>query len=164
LMDTVPIMPRSLIRLLACLILCLGIAGVAGLVTAPQIGTWYAGLAKPAWTPPRIAFPVVWTILYVLIAITLWRLWDRVPPSPARGQALAFFFVQLALNAVWSPVFFLWHAIEAGLVVIVLLVVAVLGTILTAGRVDRFAAWLLLPYLLWVAYATTLNAGILAMN
>jgi translocator protein len=157
-------MARSILRLLGCLILCLGIAGVAGLVTAPQIGTWYAGLAKPAWTPPRIAFPIVWTILYVFLAVTLWRLWDRVPPSPARSQALTFFLVQLALNASWSPIFFFWHAIAAGLVVIVLLAVAVLGAVLTAGRVDRLSAWLLLPYLVWIAYATTLNAGILAMN
>jgi tryptophan-rich sensory protein len=157
-------MMRSIVRLLACLLLCLGIAGVAGLVTAPEIGTWYAGLDKPAWTPPRLAFPIVWTVLYVLIAVTLWRLWDRCAPSPARRQALAFFFAQLVLNAVWSPVFFGLHAIEAGLAIIVALVITLLGAVLTCARVDRLSAGLLLPYLAWVAYATTLNAGILAMN
>jgi tryptophan-rich sensory protein len=145
-------------------VLCLGIAGVAGLVTAPEIGTWYAGLDKPSWTPPRQAFPVVWTILYAMIAVTLWRLWDRTAPSPARRQALALFFIQLALNAAWSPVFFGLHAVKAGLVIIVALVITLFGTVLACARADRVSAWLLLPYLVWVAYATTLNAGILAMN
>jgi tryptophan-rich sensory protein len=94
----------------------------------------------------------------------LWRLWDRAAPSPQRRQALVFFSVQLALNAAWSPVFFGLHAIDAGLAVIVVLVVALFGTVVTSARVDRLSAILLLPYLLWVVYATTLNAGILAMN
>lgn len=157
-------MSPSIVRLVACLALVLVVAALAGLVTEPEIATWYADLAKPSWTPPRVAFPVAWTLLYVLMAVALWRLWDRAPPSPQRRQALAFYFVQLALNAAWSPVFFGLHAIDAGLAVIVALVVALFGTVVTSARVDRPAAILLLPYLAWVVYATTLNAGILAMN
>ncbi|MDR3468713.1 MAG: tryptophan-rich sensory protein [Xanthobacteraceae bacterium] len=157
-------MSRSIVRLLACLALVFVIAALAGLVTAPEIATWYADLAKPSWTPPRVVFPVAWTLLYGLMAVALWRLWDRAAPSPQRRQALAFFLVQLALNAAWSPVFFGLHAIDAGLAVIVVLVVALFGTVVTSARVDRLSAILLLPYLLWVVYATTLNAGILAMN
>ena len=157
-------MLRSIGRLVLCLVLCMGIGALAGVVTMPEIDTWYAGLAKPSWTPPRIAFPIVWTVLYVLIAVALWRLWDRTVSSPERRDALAFFFVQLALNAAWSPVFFGLHAITVALAIIIALVVTILGAIVTGGRVDRVVPWLLLPYFAWVAYATTLNAGILAMN
>ena len=157
-------MTRSIVRLLACFALCLAIAVLAGIVTEPEIPTWYAELEKPSWTAPAAAFPVAWTILYILIAVALWRLWDRTAPSPERDHVLWFFFAQLVLNAAWSPVFFGLHAIEAALVVIVALVITLLGTVLTAMRVDRMSAVLLLPYLAWAAYATTLNAGILALN
>jgi len=156
-------MSRSIVRLLLCLALCFAIAVLAAVTTKPEIATWYAELDKPSWTPPDAVFPVVWTILYVLVALALWRLWDHAP-SPARSQALTFFFVQLALNALWSPVFFGLHAVEAALAIIVALVIALFGTVLTGARVDRIAALLLVPYLAWVAIATTLNAGILAMN
>lgn len=157
-------MLRSIGRLLLCLLLCVGIGALAGVVTMPEMQDWYAGLAQPSWTPPRDVFPVVWTILYVLMAFALWRLWDRTAPSPARRQALIFFAIQLVLNAVWSPIFFGAHGIQTALAVIVVLVVAIIGTIFTSAHVDRLAAWLLVPYLIWVAYATTLNAGIVAMN
>lgn len=156
-------MSRSIVRLLMCLALCCAIAALASVVTTPEIPTWYAELDKPSWTPPDWAFPVAWSILYVLIAVALWRLWEQ-PSSPARGHALGFFLVQLALNAAWSPVFFALHAIEAALVVIVALVIALAGTVVTSARVDRLAALLLLPYLAWAAYAATVNAGVLAMN
>lgn len=157
-------MLRSMGRLLLCLLLCVGIGATAGVVTMPEVNSWYPTLAKPSWTPPRVAFPIAWTVLYVLMAIALWRLWDRTKPSPERREALLFFFVQLALNAAWSPVFFGFHGINLALGIIIALVVAIIGTIVTSGRVDRPAAWLLLPYLAWVSYATTLNAGIVAMN
>ncbi|MBR1222966.1 tryptophan-rich sensory protein [Bradyrhizobium sp. U87765 SZCCT0131] len=155
---------KSLERLLACLVLCAGIGAFAGWVTQPQIEGWYIGLAKPSWTPPRYLFPIAWAVLYVMMALSLWRLWDRTIPSPARREALIFFFVQLALNALWSPVFFGWHNLHAALAIIIALVVTIIGTIFTSARVDRAAAWLLLPYLVWVSYATALNAGIVAMN
>jgi translocator protein len=157
-------MLRSIGRLVLCLLLCVGIGYIASVVTLPEINGWYSSLAKPSWTPPRSVFPIVWSILYALMALSLWRLWDRTVPSPARREALFFFFIQLALNAVWSPVFFGWHGLQTALVIIVALVVAIIGTIFTSARVDRAAALLLLPYFVWVAYATTLTAGIVAMN
>ena len=155
---------KSAGRLLGCLLLCLGVGFIESVYTRPEIPTWYAGLVKPFWTPPPIAFPIVWTVLYVLMAITLWRLWDTATPSPARRQAVGFFLVQLALNAIWSPVFFGWHGIRIALAVILLLLVSIVATIAVSLQVDRIAAWLLLPYALWVAYATTINAGVVALN
>jgi translocator protein len=154
----------SIGRLALCLLLCLGVGVLGSLATRSEIPTWYAGLNKPAWTPPPLVFPIAWTLLYILMAASLWRLWDRVSPSAARTTAIVWFLVQLALNALWSPVFFGWHGIQTGLAVILGLLIAIAVTMLTASRVDRPAAWLLAPYLVWVAYATTINAGVVAMN
>jgi tryptophan-rich sensory protein len=99
-----------------------------------------------------------------MMAIAFWRLWDRVVPSPKRAQAMILFAIQLVLNAAWSPVFFGWHGIRTGLVIILLMVIAIAATIKFAARVDRIAAWLLVPYLCWVLYASTINAGVVALN
>lgn len=155
---------KSLGRLVLCLLLCLGIGLLESAVTRPEIATWYAALAKPSWTPPPFVFPIAWTILYVLMAVSLWRLWDRAAPSAARRSAITWFLIQLALNAAWSPVFFGWHATRAALVVIVALFFAIVMTMIAASRADKPASWLLAPYLAWIAYATTLNAGVVAMN
>ena len=144
--------------------LCLGVGLLESVVTRPEIATWYAALAKPPWTPPPFVFPIAWTILYVLMAVSLWRLWDRAAPSAARRSAITWFLIQLALNAAWSPVFFGWHATRAALVVIVALFFAIVMTMIATSRADKPASWLLAPYLAWVAYATTLNAGVVAMN
>lgn len=155
---------RRWLRLTLCLLLCLGVGYAGSLSTAPEIPTWYAGLRKPAWTPPAWVFPVVWTTLYALMAVALWRLWDRAQQGSARTVALTAFGVQLALNAAWSPVFFAWHAVGIALAIIIALWCAILVTIRLAARVDRDAARLLWPYAAWVTYAITLNAGVAAMN
>ncbi|WP_371424588.1 TspO/MBR family protein [Tardiphaga sp.] len=155
---------RSIGRLLLCLAICLGIGVVGSLSTKPEIAGWYAGLAKPFWTPPPLVFPIAWTALYILMAIAFWRLWDRTAPSMGRSRAMTLFGVQLVLNAAWSPVFFGWHGIRTGLVIIALMVVAIAATIFSASRVDRIAGWLLVPYLCWVLYASTINAGVVALN
>jgi benzodiazapine receptor len=155
---------KSAGRLVLCLLLCLGIGLLGSLVTRPEIPVWYAALSKPWWTPAPFVFPVAWTILYVLMAISLWRLWDRAPLSPARASAITWFMVQLALNAAWSPVFFGWHGTRTALGIIIALLIAIILTMIASSRADKPAAWLLAPYLLWVIYATTLNAGIVAMN
>ena len=155
----------SLLRLAACFALCFAVAAVGATVTRPEIPTWYATLAKPSWTPPTWVFPVTWNVLYGLMAISLWRLWEAArADTVGAGRAMGLFFVQLALNAVWSPVFFGLHAIIAGLAVIVTLAIVLTTTIPMAYRVDRSAAWLLVPYLAWILYATSLNAGIVLLN
>lgn len=154
----------SRLRLLGCLLLVAVIGSVGGAVTGPAIPAWYAGLEKPAWTPPNQVFPIAWTLLYIMMAVALWRLWDKAPASGSRTLSLGLFLGQLALNAVWSPVFFGLRAIEAGLFIIVALVAVLALAVWAAFRVDRLAGWLLVPYLAWVCYATTLNAGIAALN
>jgi tryptophan-rich sensory protein len=155
---------KSIARLGLSLLLCLSVGTIEGLVTRPEIPTWYAGLIKPSWTPPPLLFPIAWTVLYILMAVSFWRLWDLPNRSAARTTAMIWFGVQLALNALWSPAFFGWHGTKTALVIIVGLLLAIAATMHAASRADRLAAWLLAPYLLWVAYATTINIGVVAMN
>src|SRR5206468_2863917 len=100
---------KSLVRLAASLVICLGVGIVGSIVTRPEIPTWYASLVKPPWTPPSVVFPIVWTTLYIFMAVSFWRLWETEGRSRSRRMAMALFMVQLALNAAWSPVFFGLH-------------------------------------------------------
>src|SRR4051812_24982428 len=95
---------KSLVRLAASMLTCLSVGIVGSLVTRREIPTWYASLVMPSWTPPPVLFPIVWTILYILMAISLWRLWETGERAADRSKAVLWFFIQLALNAAWSPV------------------------------------------------------------
>jgi tryptophan-rich sensory protein len=136
------------------------VSGIGGLFTAPSIGTWYATIRKPTWTPPGWLFGPVWTLLYAMMAVSAWIVWRKV----GFGTALVVFAIQLALNGIWSPVFFGAHAIGGGLVVIVALWCAIAATILVFWPVSVLAAMLLLPYIAWVSFATALNAAIWRLN
>ena len=129
-----------------------------GFFTAP--GPWYEALAKPSFNPPNWLFGPVWTVLYVLIAIAGWRIWQHERP----GKAMKLWWLQLALNFLWSPVFFALHQIGLALVVILALLVAILAFIAIAWKLDRLAAWLFVPYAAWVAFASLLNASIWMLN
>jgi benzodiazapine receptor len=113
---------------------------------------------------PELGVPVVWNILYSMMGVSLWLLWDRFDDPIATRKAIALFFVQLALNFSWSPVFFWLHRPVEALFIIALLAVTIAGTIAFALKAQRTAGLLFVPYLAWVAYATTLNAGIVALN
>ncbi len=154
---------RSVVRLIVSLLMCLGVGVLESFVTRPEIPTWYASLTKPSWTPLPVVFPIAWTALYILMAVSFWRLWETEPRSAARSKAMVWFLVQLALNGVVA-VFYGWHDTKTALVIIGALLIAIGATIVFASRVDRVAAWLLAPYLAWVAYATTINAGVVVLN
>jgi tryptophan-rich sensory protein len=141
-------------------LLCEAVGWIAGLVTETAIGDWYQHLAKPAWTPPDIVFPVTWTILYALMGVAA----GLVAQRPRSGPAIGLFLLQLGLNALWTPIFFGLRAPAPGFAVIVLLLLAVLATLIAFARHSRTAGWLMLPYLAWVAYASTLNLGIWMLN
>lgn len=159
-----PTVPR-----IAAAILPVALATAIGsLATGSNIEGWYATIRKPSFNPPNWVFPVAWTILYTMIAVSLWRLLGARPVAGPTGRAwwlaLAAFLMQLALNAAWTPVFFAAHAIGAGLVVSFAMLTAILWTIRLSWRFDRLAAWLLVPYAAWVAFATLLNAAIWQLN
>lgn len=139
------------------------VAGLGSWSTLPKIPTWYAGLAKPSFTPPNAVFGPAWTVLYLMMASAAWLV-SRSIESPARRTALIWFVIQLVFNALWSPAFFGLEAPRLGLAVIVALVVSLAITVAVFWRIDRVAALLLVPYLAWVCYATALNTAIVALN
>ena len=136
-------------------------AAATGLVWTP--GEWYAGLNKPAWTPPNSLFGPVWSALYLMMGIAAWLVWRRGGFAAARG-ALALFLVQLALNAAWTPAFFGLHQTGLGLIIIVALWMAIAATMTAFFRHDRAGAVLLVPYLIWITYAAALNFAVWRLN
>jgi tryptophan-rich sensory protein len=126
-------------------------AAATGTIFKP--GAWYDGLQKPSWNPPKWAFPVVWTTLYLLSAIAA----TRVALQPDSGQALAFWALQIALNTLWTPVVFGGHRLGAGVVVILALWLSLVAVMVSFFGHDLWAGLMIVPYLVWVSLATALN-------
>ena len=154
---------KSAAMLLLAIAICLLVAGAGGLFTAGSVEQWYPTLQKPAWTPPSWLFAPVWTILYLMMAIAAWLVWRRRKAEKAKW-ALCLFILQLALNAAWSPLFFGLKNPLAGLLDIVPLWAAILATLIHFRKISAAAGALLVPYWLWVSYATALNGAIWWMN
>jgi translocator protein len=150
--------------LLVFLAIALAAGGLGSLLQGSDVGGRYLAFERPAWAPPSWAFGVVWPILYVLIGIAGWRVWRVAGSVRAAGVALGLWVVQLVVNAIWPGVFFGLEAFGPAVVVITVLDVLVVLTILAFRRIDRLAAWLLVPYLLWILYATALNAALWQLN
>jgi tryptophan-rich sensory protein len=137
-------------------------AAGGGLATRRSVATWYPALRKPGWTPPSQAFGPVWTVLYAQMAYSAQRV--ARSPDERRRRALALWWLQLGLNAAWTPVFFGARRPGAGVVVISALVPAVAATGVVSARVDRRAGVLYAPYLVWAAFAAALNVEIWRRN
>jgi tryptophan-rich sensory protein len=139
------------------------LVGIAGsFFTIFSIPTWYSTLTKPVLNPPAWIFGPVWIALYFLMGISLWLVWKS--NSIDKKRAMWLFVIQLALNAIWSPIFFGAHSIGNALAIIVLLWAAIVLTILIFTKISKPAAWLLVPYILWVSFACYLNYAIWALN
>ena len=155
--------PRSLPPLL--FILLAESAGVLGsFFTFSAIPTWYATLVKPAFNPPSWVFGPVWTVLYALMGIAAFLVWKRGWKKPDVKSALLVFGIQLALNALWSIIFFGMKELGIAFGEIVLLWFAIVATIRAFYRIDQRAAWLLVPYLAWVTFAAALNYALWSLN
>lgn len=126
-------------------------------------GEWYAGLAKPSWTPPSVVFAPVWLSLYALMGVAAWLVWRRAGFAGA-GPALGLFIGQLVLNALWSYLFFGLHRPGTAFLDIVVLWLLILVVAILFGRVSRVAGAMLLPYLAWVGFAACLNFAIWRLN
>ena len=126
-------------------------------------GEWYASLKKPSWNPPPWIFAPVWSTLYAMMAVAAWLVWKRGGFSTQR-RPLALFLAQLALNALWTPLFFGLHRPGLAFVEILLLWLAIAATLLAFRPVNRAAAWLLAPYLAWVSFAAALNFSLWRLN
>ncbi len=151
------------------LVIAVAVAEGAGTIgsffTAPAIPTWYAGLARPEIAPPNWVFAPVWTTLFALMGIAAYLVWVRPGVSSRdRNKALALFAAQLALNVLWSAVFFGLESPGGALLEIIVLWWSILVTIIAFARISRPAAWLLAPYILWVTFAAHLNYTIWTLN
>lgn len=152
------------LKLVFCIVICEGSGLIGSAFTAPSIPGWYANLTKPALNPPSWVFGPVWTLLYLLMGIALFLVWQSPKKNKHRKPALILFAIQLALNAIWSPIFFGAQNTGAAFVVIIMLWVAILITMVSFFKVNRSAAYLLIPYIAWVSFASYLNAGIWILN
>jgi tryptophan-rich sensory protein len=140
-------------------------AGFLGaLATQPAVEGWYEALQKPTFTAPVWMFSPVWTTLYILMGVAVFLVWRHGCSKRRVRTALVIFVVQLVLNAGWSVVFFGLRAPGWALVHIIVLLAAIIVTIIAFSRVSRAAAWLLVPYLAWVAFATYLTVGFWMLN
>mgnify|MGYP001000603286 FL=1 len=150
------------IKLLVSLLLPQSAGGLGAFFTLSSVQTWYLTLNKPSWNPPSWLFGPVWTTLYVLMGIACFLIWKS--NHPLKKQALILYFVQLFLNLLWSPAFFGAQNPLLGVLVIVPLWACILFCILTFRQINIWAALLLIPYLLWVSFATVLNTTIWYLN
>ena len=145
------------------LLATLGVGAIGGYCTASEIDDWYESLVKPFFNPPNYVFGPVWTILYVMMAYSFYLIWKE-EPSDKRKWCSRFFIAQLAVNLSWSFVFFKAHAIGQALIDIGIMWVLINITIGMYNRINKLAAWLMVPYMLWVSFASVLNYALWLMN
>lgn len=153
-----PWLPLGLFLLVAFLA-----AAIGAYATFTSVETWYPTLRKPTWAPPNAVFSPVWTTLYILMAVAAWRAWRQGSAADAR-LTFRLYGAQLALNALWSVFFFGMRNPALALVDVIILWFVLLRLYLRFRAIDRLAGWLWLPYLLWVTFATMLNAAIWELN
>jgi tryptophan-rich sensory protein len=138
-------------------------ASAIGAIASINAASFYGQLVQPGWAPPSSVFAPVWTTLYALMGIAAWLVW-RVDGFRANRSALTFFLVQLAINALWSWLFFAWHFGALAFADIVVLWLLIIATIVSFWRVRPLAGALLVPYLLWVSFAAVLNFSVWQLN
>jgi tryptophan-rich sensory protein len=157
--------PRNPWIVLAGLIgLCLAAGVLGAIATQSAVATWYPTLVKPSWTPPSWVFPPVWTALYILMAFAAWLVWKSDTRFAGVRVAMILFFIQLALNALWSPLFFGLRSPGLALIDMALLVATLALTVWAFLTVRPSAGLLMLPYLAWLLFAAALNAAVWRMN
>ena len=153
----------QIFKLFASLILPLGLGSLAGMIIAKAIPEWYTTLNQPSFNPPNWLFGPVWTTLYILLGLSLFLIWKE-NASKERNVAIFFFFVQQLLNFGWSIIFFYFNRIGLALVEIILLWIGIVIMLVLFYKIKPLAAYINIPYLLWVTFATVLNASYFFLN
>ena len=147
-----------------CLAIPLAIGGIGSLFTAESVDTWYQTLNKPSFNPPSWVFGPVWTLLYILIGIASYRVWQRRAEVAHWPRTIAIYAMQLLLNLIWSFLFFYNQLIGGALFEIVVLLIVILINMQIFYKIDKTAGLLFVPYILWVSFATALTAAIFTLN
>jgi len=155
---------NTVVKLVVSIIACFAAGGIGSLFTSKAIPEWYAGLTKPRYTPPNWAFGPVWTTLYILMAISLFLVWQKGLVTPGVVLAFTLFWIQLVFNSLWSIIFFGLKSKGGGVIIIIILWMLILTTIIKSFPISTVAGSLLIPYIIWVSLATYLNIGIWLLN
>jgi len=155
---------KDILLLVGCIVVPFVIGGLGGWITTGSLADWYTGLQKPSWNPPSAVFGPVWSFLYLLMGIALWRIMRMGWGTEGVQPAVIWFAVQLVLNFGWSLIFFGLRAPGPALIEILVLLAAVLVTTRRFYVLEPAAGWLLVPYILWAAFATVLNGTIWRLN
>jgi len=153
---------QKIFKVIGAILLCEAVGGLGAIATTPNISTWYATLNKPVFSPPSWLFGPAWTLLYALMGIALFLIWE----SKAKNKTTAYmyFYIQLFLNLLWSFIFFYFKLPLSAFIEIVALWGFILATIAVFTRISKPAGWLLVPYVLWVTFASTLNFAVWWLN
>jgi len=150
-------------KLTVSLILPIGLGSIAGIFTSKEITGWYASLNKPSFNPPSYLFGPVWTALYILMGVSMFLIWNT-PKTELRQKALAIFGIQLFFNFWWSILFFSFHTVFLSVIDILIMWFLIIYMISLFKKIKPVAAYLQVPYLLWVSFATVLNISIWYLN
>jgi len=153
---------KNVLRFITSILVCQAAGFIGSFFTTPAIPGWYANLQRPTFTPPSWLFAPVWTILFVLMGISLYLVWRK--DAKSRAGAMVIFGIQLALNVGWSALFFGLRSPFLGFLEIIALWTAIAVTIVKFSRISRTAAWLLVPYIAWVSFAAVLNFAVWRLN
>jgi benzodiazapine receptor len=151
------------LKLALCITLPLLVGGISGFATATNISRWYTILEKPFFNPPNYLFGPVWTLLYILMGISFYRILQTTD-NKIKTKAIAIFCFQLVLNFCWSFLFFKFHLLGVSFVEIIILWLSIAAMIYTYLKIDKTAAYLQIPYFLWVSFASVLNGAIWYLN
>jgi translocator protein len=154
---------RSIVKLIISIALPLAVGAIAGSFTSEAIPNWYSTLNRPSFNPPNWLFAPVWTCLYILMGISLYLIWI-LPPGKDRDKSLVVFAIQLLLNFAWSFLFFYFKSMGTALAEIIVLWGSILTMIVLFYRLKPWAGYVNIPYILWVSFATILNAAYYALN
>lgn len=155
----------AIYKILVMVVTCLTIGYLSSIVTQSSVDTWYTTINKPSFTPPNWAFPVAWTTLYIFMGIAAGLVWSRIEvETETVRKGLTFFAIQLALNALWSYLFFGLKNPLLALIEIIVLWLMIYETYIQFKKVNSYAGYLFIPYLAWVTYALALNASIWWLN
>ncbi len=154
----------KILKLIASILICQGVGSIGALFTSPAISTWYTTIQKPSFNPPNWIFAPVWTLLFLMMGISLYFVWSKGWEDKKIKIAVFIFSAQIALNIFWSLLFFGLQSPFYAFIEIIILWLAILLTIISFYKISKIATYLLLPYILWVSFAAVLNFSILILN
>jgi len=155
---------KNILKLIISILICETAGAIGSLFTFSSIPTWYANLKKPFFTPPNWLFGPAWTFLYFLMGISFYLIWEKSKENSQNKKAIFLFFLQLILNSLWSIIFFGLKSPFFAFLEIIILWFAILFTIIKFKLISKKAAYILIPYLCWVTFASILNFSVLILN